>query len=141
MIHSNTKLLNFSGLCKCVVRFLYCLLKLPDEIGAGNCKQSGKEVLLAQWVVDHILTAVLSCRGYPDKREPMLPIKHIPLNHYFCTSKLNLPSSKHSPAFRNKIHRQNRSESSTKTRSGRGVVGRYARHRVLSSVLPTSYPA
>ena len=30
--------------------------------------------------------------GYPDKREPMLPIKHIPLNHYFCTSKLNLPT-------------------------------------------------
>ncbi len=48
LIHNNTKLLNFSGLCKCVVRFLYCLLKLPDEIGAGNCKQSGKEVLLTQ---------------------------------------------------------------------------------------------
>ena len=33
--------------------------------------------------------------GYPDKREPLLLIKHIPLNHYFCTSKLNLPSLSH----------------------------------------------
>ena len=28
--------------------FFVLLVELPDEIGAGNCKQSGKEVLLAQ---------------------------------------------------------------------------------------------